>query len=283
MDLVSGKSKFFFQALFLIIVLISCSKEKSLETGGAGGNNGGNPGQISRIEVTGLQNSVADFSYDSKNKLVRYNVDAKSIAGALVTTFTCTRDASERISRSIEDYSGSTSQQFITDFYYASPTDTKVKYGMRSFELAGLVIEDSILFTYANNKVTKTYHYYSFDSGKTYLDFTYTTYAYDGRGNIIETAIYQDAGSGFEIVQKVKSEFDTKVNPGSFTDDALIESSVVQYYGPNNPLKQTTEIPLDPSSNFTLAATYEYRTDGKPSKAAFTTPFGALNASFIYK
>jgi len=272
---------FFYPALCLTVIITSCAKEKSFEGDGTGGVNFTDT-LISKIETSGLENSVAEFSYDDKNKLIRQNTTIKSIVGNAINSYNITRDASGRVSRSVRDISGGgyAAQTHVTDFYYIGASDTKVKYGKRSFELSGVAILDSILFTYTNNKVTKTYHYYSFDSGHTYLDYLYTTYAYDGKGNIIGTVSYQDAGNGFEAVQTLEFEYDDKVNPGNFKDDALIETPISSFLSPNNPLKRSFSSPLDPSSNYSVTIAYDYRSDGKPIKS--TAVYLGANFSSIY-
>ena len=272
-------------AICLALICASCAKEKSLETGGAGGNNGGGGGQITKIETTGVQNSVAEFQYDNNKRLISQISTTKTPLGSLVAGYTLTRDASGRVTRSIEDITGGSfgSQRFVTDFYYVGPSDTKVKYGMSHYELTGILVTDSVIFTYTNSKVSKTFHYISFDDGATYLGYAYYTYAYDSRGNIIENTSYSDIGSGFEPVQNLLYEYDNKVNPGNFKDDALIETSISSFFGPNNPTSRALAVPADPSSNYTINIAYQYRTDDKPEKSTASFMGASFSSTYTYQ
>jgi hypothetical protein len=281
-----------FLLLAIAMLMASCGKEKSLETGGTGGGGTGGGGGSSsgalliKVVTTGAQSSTQDLTYDSKNRLSKYAVSASGSGINTVSTYTITRDAEGRVTKIVQDIPASGGQpanSATTDFFYLAPGDKKLKHGIYVIAAgAGFAIRDSIAYQYTGNNVTKTSHYYSIDNGGTYDLFNYSTFKYDARGNVIEQILFADLGGGFEETQVVTTEFDSKPNPCNFDDDAFLEQGMSGFLPTNNAIKQTIRVDIA-STTITASGTYEYRSDGKPSKSNGNLMGAAYQAVFTYK
>jgi hypothetical protein len=275
--------------MWMVLMMASCSKEESLETGGSGGGGGGSTSGalLVKVQTTGASNSTQDFTYDSKKQLVKYVSTAAAGGTNSSTTFTITRDANGRVSKVVQDIPasmGSPAASAPTQFFYVGPTDTKLKYGIGIIEApgTGFAIRDSIVYTYTGSSLTKATHFYSLDDGDSYEEFYFSTFSYDARGNVIEQKLLQDMGSGFEVLQVVTSEYDTKPSPLNLNDDALTELGPGAFLATNNATKQTIRVELA-NTTITSVVSYQYRSDGKPSKATGSLNGAPVQAVFTYQ
>lgn len=270
----------------MVFVMAGCSKEESLETGGTGG--GSTSGALlTKIQSTGAQTATQDFTYDGNKRLVKYVSSGTFSGTSSNTTLTITRDASGRVTRIVEDIpasTGSPASSTPTTFYYQGPTDSKLKYAITLIEAPGFgfSFRDSIVFTYTGSSVSKTTHFYSIDEGASYEELLYSGFKYDARGNMIEQSLYQDMGSGYEPLQTVTAEYDNKPAPLDLNDDAFTEYGPGFLISPNNVTKFTLSSDLA-GVLFTLVSTYEYRSDGKPSKASGSLNGSSVQAVYSYK
>jgi hypothetical protein len=259
-----------------------------LETGGSGGGGGGNSSGALLVKVvtTGAQSSTQDLTYDSKNLLSKYAVSAKAGTINSVSTYTISRDAEGRVTKIVQDIpanAGQPASSATTNFFYLAPGDKKLKYGINILDAGGgFGIRDSIVYQYTGSTVTKASHYYSIDNGGSYDLFNYSTFKYDARGNVIEQILFTDLGAGFEETQVVTTEFDSKPNPCNFDDDAFLEQGMSVFLPTNNAIKQTIRVDIA-STTITASGTYEYRSDGKPSKSNGNLMGAAYQAVFTYK
>lgn len=280
--------RLFAMVLLGSFVLTSCSKEESLETGGAGGGGGSSSGALLvKIVTTGAQSSTQDLTYDANNRLSKYAVSAAAPGGiSSVSTYTITRDTEGRVAKIVQDIPASgtaPASSATTTYVYLGPTDKKLKYGINLIDDgSGFGVRDSIVYVYTGSNVTKTSHYFSIDDGASYDLMTYASFVWDTRGNVTEQRQFADLGSGLEEVQVVTTEYDTKNNPCNFDDDAYLEQGMAAFLPANNAIKQTIK------SNFagvtiTGSGTYEYRSDGKPSKSNGNLMGSAYQAVFSYK
>jgi hypothetical protein len=282
-----------FLLMAVVVIMSSCSKEESLETGGSGGSGGGGTGGGSgsgalliKVVTTGAEVSTQDFTYDSKNLLSKYSATGNANGVNSTSTYTILRDSEGRVTKVTQDVAanpGLPANSASSEYYYVGPGDKKLKYGIQIIDGgAGFVLRDSVAYQYTGNVITRSNHYYSIDDGASYELFFYTTFKYDARGNVIEQVLYSDLGSGFEAAQVVTAEYDNKPNPCNFDDDAFLEQGMSPYIATNNVTKQTIKSDFA-GTNLTSSGTYQYRSDGKPSKSTGTFMGVTYNAVFTYK
>ncbi len=285
--------------LFLLLattmLMVSCSKEESLETGGTGGTGGGGTGGggstsgalLIKVVTTGVQASTQDFSYDGSNRLQKFVLSANSAGLTSGATITITRDSEGRVSKMVQNNTAmppSPATSMSVNFFYQGPTDKKLKYaiGLLDDGTGSGTTRDSIVYEYTASNLTKITHHYSFDDGANYSLFNYLTFKYDARGNVIEQRVFSDDGSGIEEIQVVLTEYDSKSNPCNFDDDAYLEYGLGQYLSTNNPVKQTVDISIAGIS-YSGTVSYTYRSDGKPSKTSGSALGISFQSTYTYK
>jgi hypothetical protein len=272
----------------MMILMVSCSKEESLETGGSGGSGGGGGtggGGITGAKLMKISSDLPlvptiDFTYDASNRLIKYKSTQDLGAGNVLTTETkFTRDAAGRIVREviIDDFAGDSS---VLTYVYANTTGRTIKYGLDG-EVDDL-IRDSLVFGYTGDLCTKISFYETTDAGDSYELYSVVTFKYDARNNLIEALeSYDDAGTLVPSVKYVY-EYDTRVNPIYVREDMLLLNSDLLFVSPNNATKLNfTALEL----NVTVAQTvsYQYRSDNKPSKANGTYSNVPYTINYTYQ
>jgi hypothetical protein len=85
------------------------------------------------------------------------------------------------------------------------------------------------------------------------------------------------------LLYTVTFTYDDKINPIYSKDDALVEYFGNQYVSPNNVTGLTFTSTTSPSSNFTAAVTYEYRSDGRPTKSTTTVLGSSSVSTYTYR
>ena len=281
--------------LFIVMIMLSCSKEESLETGGSGGTGGGGTGGggstsgalLTKVVTTGAQSSTQDFTYDGNKRLQKFVLSANSAGLVSGTTITISRDSEGRVSKMVQNNPAmppSPATTMTTNFFYQGPTDKKLKYAVSLVDdgTGSGITRDSIVYEYTAANLTKITHHYSFDDGANYFLFSYLTFKYDARGNVIEQRYFMDDGSGVDEIQVILTEFDSKPNACNFDDDAFLESGLGQYVSTNNPVKQTVDIAIAGVS-YSGTVSYTYRSDGKPSKSSGSSLGINFQSTFTYK
>lgn len=274
-------SNAFIYCFALSMVFVSCSKEESLENGGGGGGSTGGA-LLVKVETTGANASTQELIYDSNNRLAKFIVSSSATGISQVSTYTITRDAQGRVSKISQEIPGAGGGSSETMYYYQSASSTKLKYGKVTIGQAGFSITDSVAYEYTGNNLTKSSHYYSLD-GVNYELFYYFSFKYDARGNVTEQRLFQDDGFGLEELQVVTSQFDDKANPCNFNDDAFLEQGMGAFVSTNNAVRQTIRVLVDPPITLEGSGTYEYRSDGKPSKSSGSLNGTPYNATFTYR
>ena len=233
------------------------------------------------VTKQGSDSTVAEYSFDSQGRFVQERSTAVDASGSETTTISLVRDANGRATKVTEAITGSSPATFATDYVYVSPSDKKVRNGIFLFDFSGLQVRDSIAFTYAT-KVSKTSHYYT-AAGVPTTQAYYYEYAYDGKGNMTQVKVYQPNSSGvITLTATVNFEYDAKISPVYFNDDVLVEYLGSQYVSPNN-ITKVSIVAADPADNFTATTVYEYRADGRPTKATTNADGSTYVSTYTYK
>lgn len=272
------------------MLMVSCSKEESLETGGSGGGGGTGGGGTGGGGVTGarlikLTPSIPvlptlDLTYDASNRMVLLKATQDLGAGNVLSSQTkLTRDAAGRIITEVatDDFTG---EETVTNYVYENATSKKVKYGILTED--GFSYQDSLAFTYTGDLCTKVTFYTSTDEGETYDLEAEVVFRYDNRNNVVEASESYFDQNTLVPVSKFVYEYDTRVNPVYFKDDVLLLNSELVFGSPNNPVKLTYTV-LDVNISIAQTLSYQYRSDNKPSKANGTYSNVPYTIDYSYK
>jgi hypothetical protein len=233
--------------LFFLNLVASCKKDNPTSS---------NELLYQVIAKRGADSSVSTFWYDAQSRLSKYILEDGF--GDQTYTLTVSRDNIGRVTRIIEDFKGMTPGTQTTDFFYLSDTDPRIRYG--KFENDTPFI-DSLVFEYSGSRVTSIKHYLS--NGGPYILKWYYNYSYDSRNNITLLKFYEpDAGgTNFQSRWAASCTYDDKINPYYSNDDAFMEFLEFPWPCPNNMTSRSSNV-----SGPMLNITYEYRTDGRPTK-----------------
>ncbi len=235
------------------------------------------------VTKQGSDSVVTKYTYDAANRFVG-EVTNDPINNETFTK-TLVRDNSGRVTKITDAEASSTPGSTVTDFVYLGATDVKLRNGKSSFVAQGTTIFDSSAYEYSGTQVTKTNHYWS-TSAVPYTLIEYYVYTYDARGNISSVKFYQVGTPGlndFKLIYTVTYTYDDKINPLLSKDDALIEYIGSQYVCPNNITSLAYSDPNTPANNFTAAITYEYRSDGRPTKSTTTIGGSSSVSTYTYR
>jgi len=229
------------------------------------------------VTKSGMDSTVIEYSFDSRSRFAQ----EKTTAGTDVTTISLVRDASGRATRMVQSVMGSTPATLVTDYTYLNLGDSRLRNGILKTDVQGVAVTDSIAFTYAN-RVSRTRHYYS-AVGIPSLTAYYLEYSYDARGNMTQAEVYQAIGlNAVELAATFSFEYDNNPSPVYFKDDVLVEFLTSQFVSPNNVTKISL-VAADPADNFTATTVYEYRSDGRPSKATRTVGGDTYVSTYTYR
>jgi len=257
--------------MLVVVVMSSCKKD---DTGSDSQN------LLAKIVTKqGSDSTVVEYNYDSQLRFIQEKTTSVDASGAEINTISLVRDANGRATKLTEAVSGSGT--YVTDYAYVSPSDKKLRNGIYRFDYNGTQVTDSIAFAYAT-KVSKTTHYYS-AVGVPSTQAYYYEYTYDTKGNMTQAKLYQPNSSGTTVLSAtINFEYDNKINPIYFNDDVLVEYLGYQYTSPSN-ITKVNVVGADPADNFTATSVYEYRADGRPTKATTTADGSTYVAVYTYK
>jgi len=249
-------------------LLIACSKETSIDTGGNGGPGGGGGG--GNNNCTGTAQKLKEFKYlhdTSEYIRISYNTQGKVssirykmlLSEYLIHNFIYENN---RIAKSVlQDMQ---TDNIIDTVVYLYDANGRVDstYCIRNYR-------NSMKYTWdASGRLKKITSYNEFGEVHYYADLTL-----DARGNIIRTDDYlNDSNGGFEKLSKYDMTRDDKNNPFAelaiymfYLDD---EQDIFQLYGPNNFVDETF-FHYSNSATGTTGFKYKYN-NCYPTKAAVT-------------
>lgn len=267
--------KFFVYAGILLTFFASCSKDD---------DNSAEATPLLDKVVTrfGSDSIVATYSYNSVRKLTgQSNLESDGTNSSL----TFERDNQGRVSKLTSRLTapGTVAETDVTDFIYLGPSDVKVRNGLNLFSSSGVQVRDSIAFTYTGNRVSRTDHFYS-ASGIPPVNVIRYEYQYDTKGNMTQVRLSQVSSltGPLQLTGTLNLSYDDKINPVYSADDALVEQVINQYVSPNN-ITRLSFVATDPTNSFDATIAYEYRADGRPSKATQTGGGGSDVSTYTYK
>jgi YD repeat-containing protein len=267
--------KFFVFGGIMLMFFASCKKEDSNEAAAT-------PLLDRVVTRFGSDSTVTTYSYNSAGKIT--GESSRETDGSN-SSLTFERDSQGRISRITSRLTapGTAAETDVTDYIYLGPADVKVRNGLNLFNSGTVQVRDSIAFTYSGNRVTRTDHFYS-ASGIPPVNVIRYEFQYDARGNMTQVRLSQVTSltGPLQVSGTLNLSYDDKTNPLYTTDDALVELVTTQYVSPGNVTRLNFVAP-DPADNFNATITYEYGTDGRPTKATLTESGSSTVSTYTYK
>jgi|GEM_PF-2699042 hypothetical protein len=271
------------QYLFVAVIgisMISCQKSYNPPDlvippgGGTTPPATGGGSQLSKMVVSEKNNnSTYTYQYDGNGRLSDATMDALISGQTLKSSWHFVRDNSGKLLQ----YLVKNNTQFfpaagITYTFHYLPGSSTVAYQSASYDIFGLTQKDSIVFSYANGKVSG-YTSYTDYANSGYEASVKFTYVYDSNGNLIDEKEYgMGVNPSPDLVATTTYEYDDKNNALQLGFESYV-LGVGRYFSKNNPTK-TINTFYGPSSidKYTTVISYQYNSANKPVSAVATDP-----------
>jgi hypothetical protein len=197
--------KILLTAFLAAILLASCQKEVSLQTGSSGNNGGNGSGNTSgllvkAVAVTGAETQTTLYTYDSQKRLETMSIKGTTGGIPVDSYHKYIRDGAGRIVevlQKIADMQGVTSDTSVTTYHY--PNETTMNYDYRIFvitmDMGGFSMStiDSTVYSYTSDKMMS---FHSFMSSSLapgiIMSESKSDFSYDASGNVTGMKMYSD-------------------------------------------------------------------------------------------
>jgi len=259
--------------------LFSCQKEVTDVFAGSGNNGGGSNGLLTKITAkTGSDSTEMLFTYNSSKKLVGLVTNMVSSGTTTTVIERAERNAQGIIQRVI--YKSDSYQQLGLDSAIAVIKYVGGRYTteVTEFDVGGIIFSDSIALSYDGaGKVIREDEYFVFLGSADVVGKT--EYTYSGN-NIATIKTYSWDGSAYNLeITDTYDQYDNKVNPMYFGNEAFVFGSPV-FYSTNNPVKSSQS---DGTTTLTFTTSYNYNSSNKPVTAqSVTQPGGEVQTGNYY-
>jgi hypothetical protein len=238
------------------------------------------------VSKQGADSTVTTYNYNSQNKYI--GESAIDVSGGTTSNNSrvITRDNLGRITKITDSEAtpGTASTSTFTDYFYLGASDIKMKHGLFTFPQGSTTIRDSAAYTYTGNFVSRVSHFWSTPTFPV-TQIYYYEFKYDTKGNMTEFKSFSDnsPGSGnFQLQGTATFTYDDKINPLYTNDPALVEYVDNQYVSPNN-VTRLNYVATNSANSFNLTVAYEYRSDGRPTKATASVAGFTSVSTYSYK
>jgi hypothetical protein len=277
----------------MCITLFSCQKEvKDIfsNNGSTGTTGGGTDGLLVKaISVTGSDSQTTVYTYDNMKRLETLTIDGTTGGIQAHTYKKYIRDASSRISRILQVIiqNGLASDTTVELVHYPG-SGMEFDYTVNTISMSGFAVIDSSAYTYSSGNMTSMMQNLSsplLGSGtlaQTKMDFTY-----DASGNLTILKTYADLGTGtLSPAMNQTYTYGTTINANWLTTNGAQNFLLVGNPGFGNKafVKAQMDNLVDPSTSFTMTATYNMGSNNKPKSAMMTSTNGqVIRYTFFYQ
>jgi hypothetical protein len=283
--------------IFATIMFISCQRETIIElTPGATDDSGLLVKKIDEATVPGVPGvarATYEYEYNSDKKLMRVNYNSTSES---IMRLSKTRYKRDNIGRIVDvailwerfkngipyaTLEGPASDTIIGTVAYKDQLSRKIDYVKYVNWSDGKTAVDSTVYEYdANDHVKKTTGYNLpagvQQPGETFTLYGYTNWTINLANSLVQLETYGKSNAGFTLQIRYTFEHDDKVNPLFRNEDIFINQWFD--FSPHNVTKQTVYIAAT-GETYDNTATYQYRTDNKPSSINSFSPPPVVNAN----
>lgn len=280
-----------------VLVLASCQKETSLDSGGNPGSGGGGTTGTGDLLVkvttkTGADSTVTTYEYDASKRVVREVMNGVTGGQAYYNDLRLVRTASGIITEVIQKNDQMVAQGLDSVITKLTYDNASGRYTNRVSEISvfGFTITDSAVAVYdGSGKLIREDGYLispllgAGPALATKYDFTY-----DAAGNITEMKISSSdptTGGPMTLQAIEKFTYDAKTSPLKLSIGEAFAMTSHTLASPNNPVKLDYQNAVTPAGNFSIDYTFTYTTKNKPATSKGTqTPGGAVSTiTYFYK
>ncbi|MBD0366833.1 MAG: hypothetical protein ICV53_12110 [Flavisolibacter sp.] len=268
----------------LLLFLISCMKEKSLE-----GDGNRSPLLIRSVARIGSDSITNNYDYDGKRRLMHYHT---------ISTFQGASDNFEiffrRNTTGIIQQAVIRSSQFQTvgvdSLAFQMNYDAgKRRYTSRvaTFTLFSNIYKDSIAYTYdASGNIIKSEEFIDDAISGGYQEFVKTEYTYGAQNSPVKanSFSFEPTTGKYEAVIETTYEYDSNINPLPLSIEAFVMENP-QLISAHNATKISAKDLTNTSATQTTSYQFTYDRDKKPESAILTSSDiqGALTVTYIYR
>lgn len=270
-----------FPLTLLLFLLASCSKELSLDTGGA-------PTLTTNLLVKvvydyGDDSSQVEYSYDGNKRLIGQKISGTIQGFTVQSELRLVRNASGLITKIVKKDPNLVAggiDSLVTDLNYDI---TAARYTSRvtRFLTSGLLITDSVSLVYnSSGKLLREDEFIAAESlGNVFVPLSRTEFTWDLLGNVSQVS-YSEAdistGAPLQLFYVTGYTYDDKKNALQIPLNEAYGTGFYDMAGPNNVLKSVYNDKITQADSYTLDYAYVYNAKGKPATGELTqTPDNA--------
>jgi hypothetical protein len=254
------------------LVMVSCQKEISMETGGNPGNGGGNGGNplgllVKLVAKSGGDSTVLNFGYNSDKKLTSLVTSGVASGTAIDLRERFVRNSQGIVTQTITktaDLAQFGLDSLITNVTYNTSTSRYVSR-VTVIDVMGIVIRDSVALGYdASGKVNVEEDFMDYGTAGGYVRSSKNEYTYSGNNiTVVKSSAYDDASSSYTEQFTDNFTYDTKTSPLILGNEAFAVG-YANWFSSNNIIKSVIVDPTDPTANETVDVTIVYNSSNKP-------------------
>ena len=269
------KTLFSVLATSAILLLASCSKEKSIDStdpdgGGSGGGNQAS-GQLVKtvIQLGTTDSTVSYFAYDGQGRFTR-----QWLGG---TQNIMSDNGETRVVRNgqgtiqyivIKDQVGASDSLLYTVNFNAGTGRYTSK--IITEEVSGTVYRDSIVYSYNSSGQITEELYYTKVNNQPYEEWSKILFTYNN-GNLTEYRGFymDDLTNAYVQESRIVIEYDNKQSPLVLGAEGIVMDQI-NYVSPNNVTSAVVSDLSDPANDETVSYEYVYNDKNKPATASIT-------------
>jgi hypothetical protein len=275
-----------------VLVLASCSKEKSFEDpnatpGSGGGTNVPKDSLLTRMVVDygGGDSDVTVYGYDASRRFTSYALATESQGATFhkeiyerrnaqgIVTQTIQKDDSLRLAYGVDSLVYNVNYNAATARYTSK---------VAALTISGFSLKDSIAYTYdASGKLVTKEDFLS-GNGSPYAPQQKSNFAYDASGNLNDVKFSAMSGTSYVLVYEDGYQFDANVNPLKMLGVESILIDLPELYSVHNVNKDTFVDFLDNSFNDITGFNFQYTTQSKPASAIVSFQSGGGGVATYY-
>lgn len=261
-----------------ILLLASCSKEKSIDSTdpdspGQGGSGGNQPtGQLIKTVIMLGQNdsTVNNYAYDGQSRFTRQWLGGtQNLMGDNGET-RVVRNGQGNIQYIIlKEQAGSTTDSLLYTVNFNSGTGRYTSKILIEV-LQGTTYKDSIVYSYnSSGQITEELNYISVNNSP-YQQWSKNLFTYNN-GNLVEFRGFLMDYNTNAFVQKsqILIEYDNKQSPLVLGAEGVVLDEI-NFVSPNNVTRAVVNDLDEPANNETVTYNYVYNDKNKPATATIT-------------
>ena len=262
-----------------VLLLTSCSKEKSIDSSdpdapGSGGGGGGNTatGQLVKtvIQLGPTDSTVNYFSYDGQSRFSRQWLGGtQNVMNDNGETRVVRNSAGNIQFIILKETPGSTTDSSVYTVYYNSGAGRYSSKVLKE-QLNGVMYKDSVVYSYnASGQIIEELYWVSVDNSP-YEEWSKTLFTYTN-GNLTEyRGFFMDYNTNAYVqLSHIAIEYDAKQSPLVLGAEGIVLEQL-NFVSPNNVTKATVTDLEEPSNNEVVTYAYVYNDKNKPATANIT-------------